>query len=408
LIYLGFAANGTVGFLLPDAFDASQATEYAYAYDTRQENYNGRFLKRLSSDADAAMRPCPTCGYYPDFQKFFDYYGNFDYAHRWINASSYSEQTNFKNGRGNADFGMMGKGALSEAISKGSAYMSVLMFVIRGLEDATSECNAGCEIGTCGDVAVHSIDEAVAFYAGSLEGRDGSGDGVLLYHLADKRALDFRTAGENGDSLEGTSYVNIQVVREFQRAQLFLLEKDCPSAEIAKTNIVNLMKVPLIQGVLRYAYIREFQNPGTEDLSQKAEAEGATFTAAVLPWVHACKAVDADVIYDIMRVGSKPQKNGFIEVKQAFERNYKCLGISCEDIGGIWTPDGYAPGAEPCRNGASGSDGGDDNQVGIIVGSIFGVSLGLGLLIFAWWSSRQTGTVKTGSWGNIAAVSEIS
>jgi hypothetical protein len=219
--------------------------------------------------------------------------------------------------------------------------------------------------------------------------------------------LDFRTAGENGDSLEGTSYINIQVVREFQRAQLFLLENDCASAENTKTKIVNLMKVPIIQGVLRYAYIREFENPGTVDLSLKAEAEGATFAAAVLPWVHACERVDADIMYDIMRVGSEPsQQDSFRHVKEALERNYKCMGISCADVGGLWTVDGYAPGAKPCGNGASGANSGDDNQAGVIAGSIIGVSIGLGLLIFAWWSSRKSGTEKAS--GNIAAVSEIS
>jgi hypothetical protein len=414
LTYLGFASEGSVGFQLPDGFGASQETiTYEYKYDVREENFNGRYLKRLSSDADQAMRPCPQCGYYPDFKKFVDYYGNVDYAHRWINAAFYGEQTNFENGRGNADFGIMGKTALVEAISKGSVYMSVLMFVIRGLEEAISECNA-CTGGTCGDAVVHSLDQAVAFYAGSLEGRDGSGQGVLMYNLADKRALNFKTAGENSDSLEGTSYINIEVIREFQRAQLLLLEKDCASAEIAKTKIVNLMKVPLIQGVLRYAYVREFGNPGTDELSMKVEAEGASFAAAVLPWVHACERVDADIIYDTMRVGSEPsQQDSFKEVKQAFERNYKCLGISCSDVGGQWAVDGYAPGAEPCGNGSSGANGGDDgdddNQVGVIVGSIIGVSLGLGLLIFAWWasrSSRQSGR-GMGS-GNIAAVSEIS
>jgi hypothetical protein len=410
LTYLGFGSSGSVGFQLPEGFGLSQETiYYDYEYDVREENFNGRYLKRLSSDADKAMRACPECGYYPDFKMFVDYYGNVDYAHRWINAAFFGEQTNFENGRGNADFGIMDKAARSEAIAKGSAYMSVLMFVIRGLEEAMAECNEVCVSGACGDAVVHSLDQAVAFYAGSLEGRDGSGDGVMLYNLADKRALNFKTAGENSDSLEGTSYVNIQVVREFQRAQLFLLEGDCPSAEVTKTNIVNLMKVPLIQGVLRYAYVREFGNLGTEEISQKAEAEGASFAAAVLPWVHACERVDADIIYDTMRVGSTPQKDSFNDVKEAFERNYKCLGISCADVGGLWTPDGYAPGADPCGNGASGADAvNDDNQVGIIVGSIFGVSIGLGLLLFAWRvvrSSRQTDRAMFS--GNIAAVSEI-
>jgi hypothetical protein len=48
------------------------------------------------------MRPCAECQYFPDFQKFFNYYGNVDYVDKWINAGFYREQTNFESGRGNA------------------------------------------------------------------------------------------------------------------------------------------------------------------------------------------------------------------------------------------------------------------------------------------------------------------
>jgi hypothetical protein len=367
-------------------------------------------LKRFSITADETMRPCPACQYFPDFQKFFNFYGNVDYADRWITAAFYSEQTNFENGRGNADFAGYNKEALTEAISKGSAYMSVLMYVIREMEEAVYACTTrGLQSSSEGE-AVHSLDEAVAFYAGSLEGRDGSGDGVLLYNLADKRSIDFRTGGEKGNELEGTSYVNIQVVQEFQRAQLFLLETDCESAEITKRNIVNYMKVPLVQGILRYAYIREYLTPAVEEISEIAEAEGATFAAALLPWLHDCNSVDADIVYDIMRIGSaNKQVDGFKHVKKAMERNYKCMGITCGDVGGLWTPDGYAPYANPCGNGAAGAAAGaEENNVGIIIGSIIGVSLGLCLLFFAMWSSCSSKKESSKTSGNIAAVSEIS
>jgi hypothetical protein len=411
LTFLGFAGNGTMEFLLPGVSDITQGTIYKYFYDIRQENFNGRFLKRFSIEADKVMRPCPECPYLPDFQKFFNFYGNADYADKWISAAFYNEQTNFENGRGNADFAGYNKGALEEAIAKGSAYMAVLMYVIREMEEAIYASKTGCDFETCGITEpVHSLDEAVAFYAGSLEGRDGSGNGVLLYNLADRRCIDFRTCGEKGNEEAGTSYVNIQVVQEFQRAQLFILEKDSASAETTIRNIVDYMKVPLIQGVLRYAYIREYLTPAAADVSQVAEAEGATFAAAILPWLHACNSVDADIVYDITRIGSaNKQVDGFKHVKRALERNYKCLGITCGDVGGLWTPDGYAPFASPCGNGASGAAASqEDNNVGIIIGSIIGVSLGLCLLFFAMWSSCSSKKSTTKTSGNIAAVSEIS
>ena len=397
-------------FRLPGVLDASGGTEYPYEYDIRQENFNGRTLKRFSSQAADLMKYCPTCGFYSDYAKFVKYYGDYNYGDVWVTAAFDKTRTNFQSGRGNADFSTFrNKDALAEAISKGTAYMNLLMYVIRELEDALGDCNANCAIGDCNEAPVHALDEAVAFYAGSLEGKDGSGDGFLLYNLADKRALDFRTAGENSNEVEGTSHINIEIIREFQRAQLFLLDGNCPEAAINKEIIVNYMKVPLVQGALRYAYIRQFEVPSGGGLREKAEAEGAAFAAAVLPWVAYCDEADADLIYENLRVGSQDPDVNFAAVKAAFERTYKCLGISCGQVGGLWGVDGYKDGAKPCGGGASGVGiGSEDANAGVIVGGIFGAVAGLALLLFLWSRcvSKQQSTSK-GS-GNIAAVSEIS
>ena len=67
----GFAAAGsiTVGSKVA-----------AYSYNIATDNQNGRTLQSFSQKADKEMRDRQTGNYYPDFQKFFDYYGRFDYA----------------------------------------------------------------------------------------------------------------------------------------------------------------------------------------------------------------------------------------------------------------------------------------------------------------------------------------
>jgi len=40
----------------------------------------------------------------------------------------------------------------------------------------------------------------------------------------------------------------------------------------------------------------------------------------------------------------------FTTVKQAFERNYECLGVTCDTIGGLVFGDGYYADAEPCSD----------------------------------------------------------
>ena len=38
----------------------------------------------------------------------------------------------------------------------------------------------------------------------------------------------------------------------------------------------------------------------------------------------------------------------FQEVKRAFEKNYDCMGVTCESVGGIWDGNDYGKYASPC------------------------------------------------------------
>jgi hypothetical protein len=49
--------------------------------------------------------------------------------------------------------------------------------------------------------------------------------------------------------------------------------------------------------------------------------------------------------------------DGFAKVKAAFESTYKCMGVTCEDIGGLWLTEDYYDGAAPCK-----SEGHDDHD----------------------------------------------
>ena len=275
----------------------------------------------------------------------------------------------------------------AEAVKKGTAYLSIFMYVIRELEDALDDCNRGCDRDECNDDAVHALDEAVAFYGGALLGDASSGNGNLLYALAEKRCENFNTCG-----VDGQSNVNNEIFVQFRKMQDNLLKEDCEAGRVNKDRIVELMYVPMIQGALRYAYFQGEQN----DTSEKSEAEGATFAAAVLPIVHACSPVDADAIYDNMRIG-ETAKADFSVVKAAFENNYDCMGITCEDVGGLYDGADYYPKAAPCGSSKRG-----DAPVGVIVGVVLGVLaiLGLGLMI----RSRSSSQVEFKTDGSNPAV----
>merc|ERR1719191_2308533 len=231
---------------------------------------------------------------------------------------------------------------------KTSAYMNVWMYVVREFEDAIDDCKAGCI--NCNDDPVHAWDEGVAFYTGTLEGTDGSGSGKMIYALADKRCKNFGTCtGANGGS-----YVNEALFKLFTKGKVALQEGKCSDIPPLKKMIVELMSVPLVQGSLRYAYKVANLQGGSKEF-----AEGAAFSAAILPRIHSCDASAAKVISDNMNMEiaeSARMSAGFKAVKDAFESTYTCLGITCGDIGGlIMSGMEYYAGAETCGKVSKGS-----------------------------------------------------
>jgi len=312
-----------------------------YTYEPASENINKRTLRKFSTTAEEKMFRCDNCPY-DTFKKFREYYGHFDYADKWVDAAFDGSGTKFI--RGNANFARYGFKGRTEAIQKSTAYMNIWMYVIREMEDALDDCKNDCKKTGCNDDTVRAWDEAVAFYTGSLEGSDGQGSGNLLYALADKRCKDFRTCGDLAKSTEGISHVNQEIFRDFTLASRMLAQAKCGEARAYKESIEQMMTVPLIQGTLRYAYITSTD----KNAGEKAEAEGATFAAAVLPIVHACDEDQAEIIYKNMKTGQANRAN-FAQVKMAFESVYECMGVRGSDVGGLWNEvaGDYYVGASP-------------------------------------------------------------
>jgi hypothetical protein len=93
----GFAPNGTV--------EIDKIGAYKYSYDPLKRNFNDRTLKGFSTQAKKKMYECDGCPY-STYNKFYKYYGVFDYANEWILAAFKNDSTNFT--KGNADFILYG------------------------------------------------------------------------------------------------------------------------------------------------------------------------------------------------------------------------------------------------------------------------------------------------------------
>jgi len=302
-----------------------------------------RTLKGFSTQAEGKMKMQET------YQVYRAYYGEYDYAHQFVMDALGNAVT----GTGSAAAGVfmnLGDDAREQGVKKGTAYMNVWMYVIHEIEDAIMDCQNSCTdptTQTCNQDPVHAIDEAAAFYAGSLEGTTATGDadkGKLVFRLAEKRCANFGTCTGSA----GQAKANQEIIQKLSEAQTKLRQSKCVEVIEIKKRIVELMSIPLIQGSIRYAY-----KVGEDGEGLKAKAEGAVFSAAILPRVAACDAAKAKIISDNMKINAGTfMTSGFTAVKEAFEATYECLGITCEDIGGLLVsavePGVYKAKAAPC------------------------------------------------------------
>jgi len=344
--YVGCQVGGLVEPTLKGCFkETGEFTiggdTYTYTYDPATENKAGRTISGFSTGAESKMlTDCPGCPY-EDFSYFNDYYGTPTYAHKWVEAAFDGKKTEFKNG--NADFSLYGTSGREQVIKKGTAYLNIFMYVIREFEDALDDCKRGLLSDNYN--SVHAWDEGVCFYTGSIEGQDGiTDDGKLLHQLADKRCGDYKTCGPDGVDAAGQAKLNYDLFDLFAVGNYQIQNGNCPGARRTTAKITDLMYVPMIQGTMRYAYKVDKLSGG-----EKEKAEGAVFAAAVLPRVHAANPEAAKTIYNNLRVGAP--STDFKAVKAAFESVYEAMGISCADIGGLWSEASkdYYPGMEPCR-----------------------------------------------------------
>jgi len=350
-----FPANGTVSI---------GGKEYPYTYVQTEGNKNGRHIKGFSTAARAKMyEGCTGCPF-SEYSKYYNYYGVFDYANNWITAALTGGSTSINNFP--ADFSKYESIGRGEAAKKGTAYMAIYMYVIREFYDAIGDCKVGCI--NCNDDPVHAWDEGVAFYSGSLEGTDGGGSGKLLHQLADKRCANFKTCGTSGNVAEGIAKVNYDLFAEFAQGQFNLLQGNCAGAQVNLDRILKHMPVPLIQGTLRYAYKTDLKYNSAVGRTEKSMAEGAVFAAAVLPVVHACNADAAKTIADNMKVGATT--TDFKAVKKAFESTYKCIGVTCKDVGGLFNTasNDYYGDASPCKDSSNSSSSSSNKGLAIGLG----------------------------------------
>jgi hypothetical protein len=289
------------------------------------------------------------------FAKYTSYYKTPRYADEFIQAALLARPTNFLHG--NADFSKFRPRSRIEVLRVATKTLHVWMYVVQQLESALELCSQPCdeEYGSrCDDYPVRAWDQSFAYYAGSLEGEHGEGEGKMLFDLADNMCHKTNTC-----TVSGIANINIDIVNLFTAGQLAVLQRRCADAYDIKEKIVSAMTVPLVQAVMHEAYYQHTEISGTDDIMK---VQRASYAAALLPLVHHCNPNDAEKIYFSMGLGifddetavnyTTTTKNestlNFQLIKQALEDNYGCLGVTCRSVGGVWNGTNYGTGASPC------------------------------------------------------------
>jgi len=220
-----------------EIFIGTSYVPYDYSYEPISDNRNGRTLAGFSASAlDTMFTSCAGCPHYD----YYDYYGIVSYANDFINSAFEGTATNFNNG--NEDFSRFGFVGRGEFIKKATVLMNVFMYVIRQLVNASVFCERAIL-----EAAIDSWDEGACFYVGSLNNAnmEGALDGKLLYELADKRCANFKTCGPDGDQLDGSSKVNLDLMELIALGKINLQNGVCSAVRDIVDQITRLMYVPL-------------------------------------------------------------------------------------------------------------------------------------------------------------------
>ena len=244
------------------------------------------------------------------------------------------------------------------SIRFGTPLLNVWMYVVGLLEKAAHNCNTSSDNAD----QIANWDKAVALYTGSEAREDGNGNtegtGFFPYTMTQVECYKFGTC-KKGD----LSPTNMRIFEIFNNGKENLSTGSCTLVENNARVIKELMTVPLIQGVMRSMYALDNQ----DDSQETTQGMAAAFAAALLPLVNECSEGSAYTIHSDIMPG-KATSGSYEVIKAAFERNYKCLGINCEDIGGVVNlqGDGYLKGAEACNDikpVTSGSSSGGSGSV---------------------------------------------
>jgi len=244
-----------------------------------------------------------------------------------------------------------------ESAKKITQYTTTLIEMFQLMEKAVQQAkkDGGCFAYTGNKEGGTPCEEAAKFWDQAAAVQDGPN------YLGTKRCQNYLTCGwtfENKDpnGVANIAIANQKVLNLFQVGQNAIRTGDIVGAKGIIKLIQSAQLVSYIQGVARYAYkISAEEDPSLAE-NNKEYAEGMAFSTGMLPQLYKCDRSAAEIVdKKFQLVKGNTFKGTIEEFLVVLRKNYQCLGITCEDVGGLWDkkegstdPQEYYPGAEPC------------------------------------------------------------
>jgi len=223
----------------------------------------------------------------------------------------------------------------TEAVVKTLQYQVMYMYTLRELYDAVHDCESTEPNRHAG--MAEGWDRAVAFFVGSMEGKDAGGslvnDGQLLYALAKERCYQFNTCNGPVDA-----YANTKIIDLMTAAKIDIEKSQCSMLGSKVEAIKPLLSIGMIQSVFLYAKKNSLLPTGSKDGDL---ASGDVLYTSIAPIIHEANRNAADIIKRNMdfqvNLKNSPIPDGPDEIFQAMTDTMSAMsvkqGLDCKDIG---------------------------------------------------------------------------
>lgn len=304
---------------------------YMYGFNARRSETDYITLHELATSPDRSVVT-------NQFGIYTSYFGSDDYADKIISNVLNSV----------APFDLASEPQRAELVAGYLNEMVMYMAVLQKLYQAAQACDS--DKGQ----SQQNLDQAVAYYVGSIEGiSDGGLDGGQLLYAASKALCsNFSTCIE-----EKNSAVNQKLLAKFGEMIVSIQLGACAEVQTALETVVEpLLPVPLIQGSLHYAVVNSKLSQGSTEASLGA---ADPFALSMTPFVDNVNSdAGAKLLTNLQfRSDLKPVADQPGAVFDIYRTTLPemALDINCEDIGQYANFGSVCPGGAPGPTPADGT-----------------------------------------------------